>query len=258
MNKERRYIFSINTGRAGSEYLSTLLAATNECESCHEAYPNFASDMIRKVNILGNEATLDLQRIKINYLKNLDIKKTVYADTSHIFIKSWYYAAVKDLENIMVIWLKRNKEEIIKSLIRLKAIPNKTVLGNNWYLRTDYPTNLLSAKSNLSDYQLCDWYVSEIEARALYFKKSFPNIPFFSVNLEDLNSYEYVCKLFSKLNLTPTDGLKDIVGKKINMKRETKKITLIQRVNRKLKRSFIKCNPFKNRNRIHIIGDGIY
>ena len=252
-----KYIFSINTGRVGSQYLSQLLSYTEECESYHEAYPNFASDPIRLVNTFGPENTLDFQRIKIRYILETPILKSVYADTSHLFIKSWYYAAVKDLRDITVIWLRRIKRDVVNSLMRLKSIPDKTLVAKNWYLKTNYPYNLVPVPNKISDRQRCEWYVKEIDARAKNFSKKYPHVPFIEVWLEDLNNSKYVHGLLEQLALTPTQKIEEIIGTKQNLKLP-KKRSFIWKAKQRMKINCIRINPFKNWNRIHIDGDGVY
>jgi len=258
MNKENKFIFSINTGRAGSEYLALLLSMTQECQSFHEAYPNFAGDPIRKFNTLGPENTLDLQRIKINQILNdCSSGKPIYADTSHVFIKSWYYAAVKDLRNISVIWLRRNSQETINSLLRLNTIPDKSLSARNWYLRTDYPFNLTAPPKNRTNKALCEWYVEEIETRAQKFHQTYPHIPFYEVWLHDLNSEENVLNLLRGLHLTPLLEIKKIIGAKKNLKTEAR-LTIYEKIKRHLRIGLIRLNFLKSKDRLHIKGDGLY
>ena len=251
------YIFCINTGRSGSHYLASLLNTTIECRAYHEAYPNFAGDPIRIINSLGPENTLDLQSIKIQHILRTRIDKPVYSDTSHVFIKSWYLAAVKLLRNIKIIWLRRDHEKIINSFLRLNSIPDKHVHSRNWYLRTDYEYNLIKPENKLSSKQKCEWYVKEIEARALKFKEDFNEIPFFEVWLEELNNIETVFEFFNKLELTRTEDSEILIGKKTNPKNATNR-SYAFRLKKRFYRNFYRMYPFRNRRRIHIDGDGIY
>lgn len=217
------YIFCINSGRSGSNYLSYLLDSTAECRCYHERYPNFAGYAIQKMNSEGFENTIEFQRIKIKAILQEEIDKPIYGDTSHLFIKSWFVAAVNELSNIKVIWLKRNLDDIVKSMLRLNAIPDKTFKGQNWYLKSSYKYNLLKAQKSMTDKENCEWYAKEIEKRAEFFQEKYPHIPFYEIDLEDLNDKDKVFGFLKLLNLTPTAATEKLIGVKRNIKLPEKK-----------------------------------
>ena len=58
-------IFSINSGRAGSNYLAKLLGTAREVISFHEAEPNMAGKYLHKLHGCSYEETFDERKIKI-------------------------------------------------------------------------------------------------------------------------------------------------------------------------------------------------
>jgi hypothetical protein len=69
-------------------------------------------------------------------------------------------------------------------------------------------------------YDLCKWYVEEIDLRAEDYKRKFPKITYLECHLEQLNNYDYVAEMFKDLGLEPSAELEEICGKSLNKRDE--------------------------------------
>lgn len=75
-----KYIFSINAGRSGSDYLTELLSKAENTASVHEGLPTMIGSPMQEFNE-GNEAALRaLMTIKMKQIRNKGRRgKRIYA-----------------------------------------------------------------------------------------------------------------------------------------------------------------------------------
>jgi hypothetical protein len=73
----------------------------------------------------------------------------------------------------------------------------------------------------LTNYELecLKWYVEETYEKTAAFKRQYPKIKYYETNIEDLNSFESVQKMLMHFGLSGKESLKNIVGKRVNLKR---------------------------------------
>lgn len=114
------FIFFISTGRCGTGLFSKVLNIKDDITSFHEHKPILnGNEMAEFLN--GNSSSLNS---KI-YLKKNSIakcKSDYYADTSHIFIKSWGWfldEIISDNSKVYVVILKREKKSVIDSFSKI-------------------------------------------------------------------------------------------------------------------------------------------
>lgn len=133
MDQKIDYIFSINTGRSGSNYLANILNHISDCGSFHEPKPiGNGQTMIRYSQ--GNlEPMRKLAEKKVEIIKQLKSEHQVYVETNHCFIKGfgWFIPQYLPEERIGVIILKREKSKIAKSLLRIGCSPLQR-FGRDW------------------------------------------------------------------------------------------------------------------------------
>ena len=111
-----KYIFCISTGRSGTAYLSKLLGQLDNCSAYHEQKPVLHNEIMRDY-LDGNEVTLKKEFTKkLEYIRQN--RNAIYADTSHIFIKSFGWELPNHIpqNEIGVVILKRNKEKVVRAL----------------------------------------------------------------------------------------------------------------------------------------------
>jgi hypothetical protein len=231
-----RLIFSINSGRSGSEYLSHLLNTGNKVTAFHEPKPGMAGRYLplfpaqrpsAKSMILYVPIQMKKQR-KIGVIKEV-LKSLppdhIYAETNHMFILSFYDVVMKHFKSVDVILLRRYLPRILKSFLDLD------IFGKNRHSRywTTSP-NMQSAAvpalapdEELDQVDLCIAFLIDIEARAQRFKRRYPEARVVEVRLESLNDWDNVFGFFSQLGIEPTDATRSILGSVANSKTRVKR-----------------------------------
>lgn len=225
-----KYIFSINSGRSGSDYLTKLLSCSTNTVSIHEGFPIMNGIPMVKFNNDNESELKTLMPLKLKQIrKSVGHKNKVYCETNHSFIKGWGYLLPDNYipqEEIAVIILRRNIQDTIYSLLRIHDIPGSSQANRTWYLPIKSEKNISNFSENSNPYDICKWYINEINLRAEKYKYDFPKITYVESNLEDLNDYKIVLKIFRKLGLNPSDKLKTACGKPLNKRNEWPRLTL--------------------------------
>lgn len=208
------HVFCISTGRSGTHTLFKLFQAFNDTLVTHENVP-MGND--RKLYTFSDDVyNADFIKSKVIAIK--DRVQTHYIETNHLFIKA-FYPIVNKLDDVKVIYLYRDPDKVVKSLMALKTIPGKSM----WYLNPQAENNIIKCIGD-SDKDKCEWYVNEISERYNKFIKDYENIPLYSVNIDELNDIDHVEKLLNWINI-PYDlnKIKSIIGRKFNVKHQQKK-----------------------------------
>lgn len=249
-----KYIFCVSTGRSGTSYLSKLLSKLDNCSAYHEQKP-IMHDKIMRDYLSGKEKLLENNfSEKLECIQNSS--SLIYADTSHVFIKSFGWEIPKYIpeHEIGVIILKRNKEKVVQSLQRVHSGPF-TFLGRKWILLPykkaliKPPVNyyifhiyryllkfywMIKGESNSmvitypnffksQSIRLINWYYDEVYALGDKFEKAFPKITFVNVNLEELNTIEGFEKIINEFKLNNyynKESVESVIGKASNLKSE--------------------------------------
>lgn len=249
-----KYIFCISTGRSGTAYLSKLLGQLDNCSAYHEQKPVLHNEIMRGY-LDGDKAALKKEFTKkLEYIRRN--QNAVYADTSHIFIKSFGWELPNHIpqNEIGVIILKRDKEKVVQSTQRVHSGPF-TYLGKKWIL-IPYKNAIIKPPVNYyifhsyrymlklfwmfkdetnsivktyphffknKSIQLIDWYYDEIYALGAKFKKTFPEISYVDVDLEELNSIEGFEKIIQTFKLNEyynKEAVESVIGTVANLKSE--------------------------------------
>lgn len=225
-----KYIFSINSGRSGSDYLTELLSKAENTVSLHEGVPIMNGEPMQKFN---SEEEGELRKLMPLKMKEIQKKskngRKIYCETNHSYIKGWGYLLPDEYipqEEIGVIILKRDIEKTAYSFIRVREVPGICEWTRTWVLSPNSVRNLSQPDKNASPWELCKWYVEETYLRAEEYKKMFPRIRYLECDLEQLNDYDFVVEMFSSFDLVPSTALQDVVGKVINVRNEWLKLPL--------------------------------
>jgi hypothetical protein len=218
-----RYLFCINTGRSGSDYLTELLAQTTNAVSLHEAPPIMNGVPMQRFNE-GDETPLRaLMSIKLAEIRKKSGKNCeVYCETNHSFIKGWGYLVPEVIpqEQIGVIILRRSEEQVIHSHLRVRNVPGTTGWSRTWILTPGASRDHCPPPSSDDHYALCRWYVEEVEQRAQAYRAQFPDITYLECDLEQLNERHFVREMFDRFGLLPSLRLEESVGKPLNARAE--------------------------------------
>jgi hypothetical protein len=185
------YIFSINSGRSGSDYLTEIFSKATNAFSLHEGFPIMNGKPMQAFNQGEDIALRQLMPLKLEQIKKSRKKgKRIYCETNHSYIKGWGYLIPDQYipqEEIAVIILRRNIDDSAYSLLRVHDIPGYTQFSRTWYLLPNATFNLSYPPLNANAYELCRWYVQETNLRAEHYQSKFPNITYFECDLEQLN-----------------------------------------------------------------------
>ncbi|MEM7762283.1 MAG: hypothetical protein AAF298_29825 [Cyanobacteria bacterium P01_A01_bin.40] len=224
-----KYIFCINSGRSGSDYLTELLSKAENTVSIHEGVPIMNGSPMRKYNNGDDSELQKLMPLKIREInKKSKNGSKIYCETNHSFIKGWGYLlpdAYISQSEIGVIILKRDIDKTAYSLIRVRDVPGISEWTRTWLLSPNSQRNLSQPDHDASPWDLCQWYVKETYLRGEEYKKMFPRIKYVECDLEQLNNYEFVKDMFATFGLIPTSLLQNAIGKVVNVRNEWSKLS---------------------------------
>lgn len=247
------YIFCINTGRSGSEYLAKLLNHCDGIDAYHEHIPIMYGTAMRK--FLEGKPDLLKQKMpeKINQINKAHVSD-VYVETNHLFIKGfgWLIPEYIDEKKIGVIILKRDPKKIVDSFMRINSTPlnpgrdwqitplkkNKLIKSSaskTWIYKFYRAFWKLSRKKGFQTFfgskkmsfvekyerRLLEWYVEETDAMCQQFMQIFPDITFYEVDIEALNQAATYEEMFSHFGIrfSPNAQFYEDLGQKTNLKR---------------------------------------
>lgn len=217
MKKKIKYIFSINTGRSGSHYLSILFKHAQQCKSFHEAKPKGNELAMRKFfkGDVSQIRAITEQKVK-NIFKIVQNDK-VYVETNHCFIKGfgWFISEFIPEDEIGIIHLMRNAEDIVDSMFRGGTSPI-TPIGRDWIMTPEIASPVIPPPSRLGSVKLIHhlFYMLKIPfkqypyKRGMFYKKmglSPPKTPKF------IAKYEKECL---RWYIEETNALADIYQQK--------------------------------------------
>lgn len=194
----------------------------------------------------------ELMGKKIEQINKLKANSNCYAETNHCFIKGfgWLIPNYIPSNEIGIIILRRAKEEVLQSFMHLghsPLIPH----GRVWYM-TPQVRNYIKEPPSLFGsvkgyyhlmrlinflffyrgynkklvyepkwikeyaYQLMSWYVDETYNLAELYRRTFPEITFYDIELKHLNEYKEVIRMLNTFGLYLDESMKKYIGKKTN------------------------------------------
>lgn len=133
--KKVKYIFCINTGRAGSHYLSQLFTAVPGCRAFHESSPIGNGYAMRRYLAGCDRPMRTIVEEKVRMIKAIDRECDHYVETNHCFIKGfgWLLPEYLPQADMGVIFLTRSKKSTVESLQRIACHP-LTEVGRDWIM----------------------------------------------------------------------------------------------------------------------------
>lgn len=198
----KRLIFTVSAGRSGTHFLTRLFRYLPGMDVFHENNTPHFHDHMRAAQEDPNHARKFLNDEKLPFIESL--KKPIYAETSHLFCKGFLeplleLGVVPDL-----VLLSRDRRKIATSLFRLGTIPARQEKALQFYLKPDDPGVVTMEDWNSwSDYQLCYWYVLEIERRQRVYGQKVRELGgcVHACDLDEINTAEGYRELIKALNL---------------------------------------------------------
>lgn len=233
----RRHIFSINSGRSGSEYLMRVLSTAENVTAFHEPEPDGAGRRITQYPAT-NPTMFDRLTYPFWYRRKMGKVKAVrrmtqdweprriYAESNHMFIFSFYDVVMDHLEGVSVILLRRWLPSAMRSFMELDHFTPHDPWAQWWF---PSPHSKSSVATPLAPYDELDQadriiaYLIDVEARAQRFRKLYPETPVVEARLEELNDLEKTRRMFAALDLRETPLTEQVVGRVVNDKPEHKK-----------------------------------
>ncbi len=197
----KRLIFTICTGRCGTQLLAERLAEVPGVSSLHEGEPNFFN-ILPKVRINPSEAVKFWKDVKLPTINKTN--NPIYVETSHLFCKGFMEGLLEI--NIIpdIILLSRPHREVASSLYRLDCIPGRNEKGRGWLLSPD-EFGVLPVKNwqEMNNYQLCFWYCLEIERRQIEAAKTISSLGgrVIKTTLNEITTRSGMINTINELNL---------------------------------------------------------
>ncbi len=214
-----KYIFSINSGHSGSDYVSGLLSKAENTIGFHEGYPMMNGEPMQRFNHGDESALRHLMPVKLKQIRKQSRRgRKIYYETNHSFIKGWGYLIPEYIpqDEIGVLILRRDVEQVVYDSIRDHKIPGRSIHTRTFQLLPGSPRNLSAPPAPATPYDLCHWYINEIYLRAEQYRRMFPGIRYVECDLEELNDYANVVSMLASFGLVPTPQLREVVGVRLN------------------------------------------
>ncbi|MBN1756840.1 MAG: hypothetical protein JW863_00895 [Chitinispirillaceae bacterium] len=254
-----KYVFCINPGRCGSDYLTEIFLQAVNTTSYHENTPIMNGIPMREYNN-GNPALLEeLMPAKVKSMRKNGTR--IYCETNHSFIKGWGWLlpdTYLDQKEIGVVILKRDPEKICRSLLRVHEIPGLTEWSRTWYLVPGSKKDLVPFTASQNKELTVKWYIEEVCKRAELYRNRFPDITYVECDLEELNDYDYVLSLFNRFGIKPGPSLRKVVGKRWNARSEWPRLPLEELLAQSDYRHIDTMEPVERDNCIADILDWIF
>lgn len=139
----RRLVFAASGGRSGSGYLSRVLACGDGVMALHEPLPKMNEGDLLDVLLRGKRSATaeDRGRRKLSGMRELLMgtdERVVYAETSHMFIKTFGDVILEELGdlddvNVTVVVPVRDRVDVVLSQLKLGWFSPNHSGRNMWY-----------------------------------------------------------------------------------------------------------------------------
>ena len=220
----RGFVFVASTGRSGTQTLQRLFDALPGCVALHEPYPIMNGAVLRAFND-GDDAAARrvFRRSKLPLIYLAARGRRWYAETNHLFVKSFAAAAVDALgPRMQVVHLTREPEAVAASCLHRGYVPG-TPEGDDWWIAPRASRNHIRLNDELAasgrfphPYFRCLWYCYELEARTREFAANYPQVPIHRMHTEQLGHVAEVRRLFDALGMPFTAAVAARVGTRAN------------------------------------------
>lgn len=222
-----RFLFCINSGRSGSRFLAGLFATDERVAAFHEAEPKMTGDSLRLIERQSYAETYAARRHKAAACRALltaGAGKTVYAETSHMFIKTFFDVAMAELTadgaSVGVVILRRELARVVKSFAELGIYTDRNGAWPNWMPSVEARTRAIdppAPEASLTNLERTIAYLVDTEARAQRFLHEYPAARVFETRLEAVGSEPgEIRRLFAWAGLTVGDATLALANKPVN------------------------------------------
>lgn len=224
MEINKKFIFTVTSGRSGTGYLAEILSKHQEVYCAHEAVPSFGTHF-REIQTNPAKAKEFWLKEKLPEIKRQ--KQHIYIETSHLFCKGYLEPLLESGIIPDLIVLERPSRETAKSLFQLNTIPGRTEKALRFYLSPDDPRIMLPFPEweQANDYQLCFWYTLDTMIRQKRYSMLVNNLggKVVTTSIENLKIFEQVKSLILNLGIRKPDfGARNKIRKSLDRKINTK------------------------------------
>lgn len=124
---------------------------------------------------------------------------------------SYHYARCIRFKELTIQRIKFLLKRILNKKSPLLTYDEKKHLA--WYTETQYPDWLKQYEQDC-----LNWYIEETERKTEAFRQQYPDIKYYEVNIEELNSLDAVQQMFSYFGLRRKNSLDSVLGRATNLK----------------------------------------
>jgi hypothetical protein len=235
--------------------LYKIFNAADTCEAFHEPEPIGNGKVMRDYWNGKTAQMTTLADIKINKIHESVSEDKSYVETNHCFLKGFGWCMAESLPSneVGIIILKRDRTKILQSFLKMDCTPI-TGFGRNWIYNPMMKNMLTDSGIRWTHYQLMrlikllyrmlrrvsrmllnsnpdfpawltefelrclEWYVAEHEAQTRKFISKYPEIRYYEVFLEELQSEDRINEMFAYFGIHDTVP-NEIIGTATNRRR---------------------------------------
>lgn len=216
------YVFSVNPGRSGSEYLSVLLSSVNGTVAFHEAPPTMSGSVLESAMAEGLDRTRSERLVKVTEITRLLAASgaSTYVETNHMFAKTFFDVALEELPPapVAVVVLRRPWAKVMRSFLSLGYFTDRRPVWIEWMRvpRRDGPAE--DSVHPEDPMEAAAEYLLRLERRAQDIQEWYPGITYVDCSLEALQSHDGVKALFDALGFAGEahGDLAPLVGRPVN------------------------------------------
>ena len=226
----RPLLFAISPGRSGSEFLATLIDATANASAVHEPRPKMNGAFLRGLSEARLKSTYDRRRVKIvQLLRALGslAPGCMYAETSHMFVKTFYDVVLDFFADVRVVHLRRDTVHVIRSFAELGYFSNASTHWRHW-MHDPHASEPLVApaveEGEADSFDRIIAYLIDIEARAARLRERYPATPVVAARLEEISEPAGARRLVDQLGLEWTDAAAAVCARRKNRRAGKKRI----------------------------------
>lgn len=225
----RRLVFAISPGRSGSAFLARLIDATADASASHEPRPRMNGGFLRGLDEARLAATYRRRRVKIVQLllalRALPAGHT-YAETSHMFVKTFYDVVLDFFPDVRVVHLRRRTAEVIRSFVQLGYFGTASTHWRHW-MHDPYDSQSLVPpvvdEAAADSFDRIIAYLIDVEARGARLREQYPDVPVVTARLEEIGDPSGARALVEKLGLEWTDAAAAVCERRENVRAERKR-----------------------------------
>ena len=223
-------IFSISSGRAGSGFLAALLGASADAAASHEPRPRMSGVFVRNLSAASMMETYARRRIKIiQILRQVGSLPSgfTYAETSHMFVKTFYDVVLDHFDDVRIVHLRRDLPQVIKSFAELGYFTDASTHWRHWMHDPFLAQPLLPPAVDEAEADSFDKiiaYLVDIEARAAALRCRYPDVPTETVRIEELEDPDVARRLIDRLGLEWTTESAEVCARRANRRAEMKRV----------------------------------